>query len=153
MARYKEFRQPRTNNAKTIPFDNAEEAWFWFIMAQQARIDGARFTNGETLVPRPCEPVDILKILDGLYRRRKLLRDHLLVLRHYGRRNMPPDPRRVKEVRASVLWAEAMEALEPELIRKGIITNAKGWARRHLESMQMDFFNHNNADNERMAAE
>lgn len=66
---------------------------------------------------------------------------------------MPPDPRRVKEVRASALWAEAMEALEPVMIRKGIITNAKGWARRHLESMQMDFFNQNNSSNERMAAE
>lgn len=104
-----------------IPFRDAEEAWFWFIAAQQARADGARFTAGASLYPRPCEPLDILKVLDQLYRNRRLLRDHLLVLRHYGRRHMPPDPRRVKEQRARTLWLEAMERIEPVLVQKGIV--------------------------------
>lgn len=108
-------------NTDTVPFDTVEEAWFWFIMAQQARNDGARFIAGQTLTPRPCEPGDILKILDRLYRTRRLLRDHLLVLRHYGRRRMPPDPRRVKEMRAHKLWIEALERIEPVLIRKKIL--------------------------------
>jgi hypothetical protein len=43
--------------------DNVEEAWFWFIAAQQARVDGARFASGAGMIPRPCEPVDILNIL------------------------------------------------------------------------------------------
>ncbi len=107
------------------PFDNVEEAWFWFIAAQQARNDGARFSADCGAIQRPCEPVDILKILDGLYRQRRLLREHFLVLRHYGRRNMPPDPRRVKEARASILWKEAMERMIPVMERKGIIRKEK----------------------------
>lgn len=108
---------------QTFPFENSEEAWFWFITAQQAREDGARFIQGEALLPRPCEPIDILKVLDRLYRQRRLLMDHVLVLRHYGRRQLPPDPDRVKEMRACKLWHEAMDRLAPVLIRKGIVRN------------------------------
>lgn len=114
--------------SNTVPFETAEDAWFWFILAQQARNDGARYTAGLSLTPRPCEPTDILKILDGLYRKRRLLRDHLLVLRHYGRRQMRPDPRRVKEALADKLWREAMECIEPILIRKGIVREIKSGA-------------------------
>lgn len=106
---------------KTTPFDSAEEAWFWFIAAQQARNDGARFVAGHSTVPRPCEPIDILRILDRLYRTRRLLRDHLLVLRHYGRRQLAPDPRRIKEARSHELWLQALERLEVVFERKGII--------------------------------
>ncbi len=116
------------DNAK--PFDNVEEAWFWFIAAQQAKNDGARFTAGGGLVQRPCEPVDILKILDQLYRKRRLLRDHLLVLRHYGRRNMAPDSRRVKEARASYIWDEAMERMQEVMERKGIVTK-QSWVAKY----------------------
>ncbi len=111
----------KTIGYEANPFNNAEEAWFWFITAQQARNDGARITASNSVMQRPCEPVDILKILDQLYRKRRLLRDHLLVLRHYGRRNMPPDSRRVKEARAAVLWEEALERMTPVMERKGII--------------------------------
>lgn len=116
----KRFPKP-TNPIRSIPFDSAEEAWFWFIAAQQAREDGARFIAGAGLYPRPCEPSDILKILDRLYRNRRLIKDHFLVLRHYGRRMMAPDPRRAKEVRAYTLWREALERLEDILIKKGIV--------------------------------
>ncbi len=116
--RYTPKNQPDT---KAIPFDNAEEAWLWFILAQAAREEGARFTAGLSLVPRPCEPMDILKCLDRLYRGRRLLMDHLLVLRHYGKRQLPPDPTRIKEVRAFALWKEALERIEPVLVRKGIV--------------------------------
>lgn len=104
-----------------FPFESAEEAWFWFIAAQEARTDGARFTAGLGMLPRPCEPVDILKVVDRLYRHRRLLRDHLLVLRHYGRRRLPPDDRRVKELRAHTLWHEALERIGEVLERKGIV--------------------------------
>lgn len=57
-------------NQETTPFESVEEAWFWFITAQQAKNDGARFVAGGGLVTRPCEPVDILKILDSLHRKR-----------------------------------------------------------------------------------
>jgi hypothetical protein len=107
------------------PFENTTEAWFWFIKAQQARNEGARIQAGLSLTERPCEPSDILKILDRLYRQRMLLRDHLLVLRYYGRRQMVPDPYRVKEARAASIWKEAMNRLEPVLVRKGIVRQKK----------------------------
>ena len=103
------------------PFESAEEAWFWFIKAQDARNDGARFVMGAGLVPRSCEPTDILNILYRLYRNRLLLMDHVLVLRHYGRRQMSPDPRRVREGRAFRLWREALDKLEPALESRGIV--------------------------------
>ncbi len=118
-----------TDGAEVALFETAEEVWFWFISAQAARNDGARVTSGHGVVQRPCEPVDILKIVDGLYRQRRLQRDHLLVLRHYGQRMMAPDPRRVKEKRAHYLWSEAMERMEPILERKGII-HQDNWVRR-----------------------
>lgn len=107
--------------AAAQPFEDAEAAWFWFIQAQQARIDGARVVAGQSLVGRPCEPLDILKVLDRLYRSRLLLMEHMLVLRHYGRRMMAPDPRRVKEARAHILWREAMDRMSDVLTSKGIV--------------------------------
>lgn len=121
MSRKDPYAPRHTVTTKTTPFDNAEEAWFWFILAQEARNEGARITAGAGLVPRPCEPIDILQCLDRLHRNRRLLMDHLLVLRHYGKRQMPPDPTRVKEVRAFALWKEALERIEPVLVRKGIV--------------------------------
>lgn len=119
--------QPRTPKPQPVieatPFNTTEEAWFWFIQAQAARSEGARFSAGLGTVTRPCEPMDILKVLDRLYRQRRVLMDHLLVLRHYGRRLMPPDPRRPKEMRAHSLWVEALERLHPLLERKGIVRN------------------------------
>ncbi len=111
----------KQNETETTMFHNAEEAWFWFILAQEARNEGARFTAGLSLTTRPCEPMDILKIIERLHRNRRLLMDHILVLRHYGKRQMAPDPRRVKEVRAFSLWKEALERIEPLLVSKGIV--------------------------------
>ncbi len=116
-----EIKTENYSEIETVPFENAEEAWFWFIQAQEARNDGARFVAGQGLYPRPCEPIDILKVLDRLYRNRRLLRDHLLVLRHYGRRQIPPDEHRAKEARAYKIWMEALERLSTVLERKGIV--------------------------------
>lgn len=129
---------------EAVPFRDAEEAWFWFIAAQAARNDGARFVAGQSLYPRPCEPIDILKVLDGLYRQRRLVRDHLLVLRHYGRRHLPPDNRRAKEVRAFQLWHEALERIGAVLEKKGIVEAARQphphWAQEALlyENYRLD---------------
>ncbi len=103
------------------PFEDVQQAWFWFINANQAKNDGAQIIAGEGLVQRPCEPNDILNILNRLYRNRRLLIDHLRVLRFYGVRMMPPDPYRPKEITASKLWDEAMDMLEEIFISKGIV--------------------------------
>lgn len=103
------------------PFESAEEAWFWFIAAQNAKNDGAKFVAGAGIYQRPCEPLDILKVLDRLHRTRRLHRDHLLVLRHYGRRHMAPDKFRPKEAKAYHLWHEALDRIEEVLVAKGIV--------------------------------
>ena len=106
----------------TTPFDSAEEAWFWFIQANEARQAGARVRAGQGLVNRPCEPLDILRTLDQLYRKRRLLRDHLLVLAHYGRRQFAPDIECRREMRDHTVWREAFAVLAPVLRDKGIVT-------------------------------
>lgn len=127
-----------SSSVDTTPFASAEEAWFWFIQAQAARNDGARFSAGQGLVSRPCEPVDILKIVDRLYRQRRLLIDHLLVLRHYGRRLIAPDARRLKEMKAYSLWVEALERMTPVFERKGIVQALSPW-----HPFAPDFSQHN----------
>lgn len=104
-----------------VPFPSAEEAWFWFIQAQEAKAAGARVRAGLGLTERPCEPLDIYRAVDRLYRQRKLLRDHLHVMAHYGRRLSAPDSSRDREARAAILWAEAFEQLAPLLRQKGIV--------------------------------
>jgi hypothetical protein len=112
---------PIATTDDTQPFKNAEEAWFWFIQAQTARNEGAKIMAGAGLTPRPCEPVDIIKSLERLYRARLVTMDHVMILRHYGQRLMSPDPRRQKEARAHSLWREALERLEEILIAKRIV--------------------------------
>lgn len=132
---------PRLNYAprlqvetQTTAFQNAEEAWFWFVQNQVAKADGARISAGMALVQRPCEPVDIYKVMERLYRGRRLLMDHILVLRHYGRRMMSPDPRREKEIRAHGLWVEALERMEEVMVVKGIVEQKTfSWKRTEME--------------------
>lgn len=121
MTNRQKHRIPVIRDTQTIPFDTVEEVWFWFIAAQQARTDGARITAGQGLIERPCEPVDILKILDRLYRQRTLTMEHFMVLRFYGRRKMAPDPRRIREARSSKIWRYAMDTLESVFEDKGIL--------------------------------
>ena len=54
------------------PFRDAEEAWLWTMAALMARREGARFRANQGLIVRPCEPDDVVKCLDGLYRQRRI---------------------------------------------------------------------------------
>lgn len=116
---------------ETIPFGSAEEAWFWFIDTHQALLDGVQLRAGNALYPRPCEPIDILQTVDRLYRKRRLIIDHVLVLRHYGKRRLAPDPWRHKEARAATLWQEALDRLEDILIAKKIVVKSGGFHESH----------------------
>lgn len=113
--------RPTGSPDRCEPFRTAEDAWFWFIEAWTARCDGARIVAGAGLVARPCEPVDVLRVLERLYRQRRLVRDHIAVLGHYGRRLLPPDPRRDAEARAHAIWREALDRLGLALRAKGIV--------------------------------
>lgn len=115
------FSPPPVRFRDAVPFPSTEDAWFWFVQAHEARHAGARVRAGMAETPRPCEPVDVLRAVDRLYRQRRLIRDHLLVLAHYGRRLMAPDPRRRAEQRAHLIWREALAAIDPVLRGKGIV--------------------------------
>lgn len=105
----------------TRPFHSAEEAWFWTMAALVARRDGARILAGKGLVPRPCEPDDVVKCLDRLYRQRRVDLSHARVLRRWGERGEPPSSRDLAERRDHALWREALSRLEWPLREKGIV--------------------------------
>src|SRR4028119_2105774 len=79
--------------SRTEPSASAEEAWFWTMAALIARRDGARIVSGAGLVQRPCEPDDVVRCLDRLYRQRRIDLQHARILRIWGERQSAPDPR------------------------------------------------------------
>ena len=103
------------------PFDRAEEAWLWTMAALIARREGARYTANKGLVTRPCDPDDVVKCLDGLYRQRRIDLAHARVLRIWGERQITPSPMVAAERHDYRLWSEALERLEWPLRVKGIV--------------------------------
>jgi len=115
-------RQPRpAPEAAADPFPSVADAWFWCVQARTAQIQGARLAAGLGDRPKPCEPLDILAVVDRLYRRRRLLAEHVQVLAQYGRQLLPPDPESRRERRAAALWDEALATLAEPLREKGIV--------------------------------
>jgi hypothetical protein len=104
-----------------LPFRSAEEAWLWTMAALQARRDGVRYTANRGLVSRPCEPDDVIRCLDALYRRRRIELIHARVLRVWGDRQMPPNPAYATERLDFRLWQEALQRLDWPLRVKGIV--------------------------------
>jgi hypothetical protein len=103
------------------PFKNAEEAWLWTMAALMARREGARYTANQGRVSRPCEPDDVVKCLDGLYRRRRIDLVHARILRIWGERQAAPNPAFAGERCDWRLWREALDRLEWSLRIKGIV--------------------------------
>jgi len=66
------------------------------MSALAVRRDGARFTAHQSKIGRPCEPDDVVKCLDQLYRRRIDL-VHARILRIWGERQMAPNPSYARE--------------------------------------------------------
>jgi len=106
---------------RTEPFRNAEEAWFWTMKALIARRDDARYKANNGRTARPCEPDDVIKCLDTLYRRRRIDLVHARVMRIWGERQIPPNPICVAERSDWRLWREALDRLEWPLRVKGIV--------------------------------
>jgi hypothetical protein len=102
------------------PFRNAEQAWFWTMAALTARREGTG-RGGRTGTPRPCDPDDVVKCLDGLYRRRRIDLIHVRILRIWGERGIAPNPAYAGERSDARLWSEAIERLEWPLRVKGIV--------------------------------
>lgn len=105
----------------TQPFRDAEEAWLWTMAALIARREGARFTANKGRVSRPCEPDDVVRCLDALYRQRRVDLTHARILRIWGERQATPNPAFATERTDWHLWREALERLEWPLRMKGIV--------------------------------
>jgi hypothetical protein len=119
---------PRTNSApvyasiaKAVPFSSADEAWIWTMSALMARREGARIVAGAGTKLRPCDPDDVVKCLDRLYRHRRIDLVHARIMRIWGERGTAPDPRHLNEKADWHIWSEAMRRLDWPLRMKGIV--------------------------------
>ena len=106
---------------RTQPFRSAEEAWLWTMAALRARRDGARYTANRGAMRRPCEPDDVVRCLDALYRRRRIDLVHARILRIWGERQAAPNPAYATERCDFRLWREALDRLDWPLRAKGIV--------------------------------
>jgi hypothetical protein len=104
-------------------FASAEDAWLWTMAALTARREGARHSTNEGRLPRPCEPDDVIKCLDTLYRQRRIDLAHARVLRLWGERQTPPSPAIAAERHDHRLWVEALERLAWPLRINGIVAS------------------------------
>jgi len=105
----------------TEPFHSAEEAWFWTMAALTARREGARYTANQGRILRPCEPDDVVKCLDALYRHRRIDLTHVRIMRIWGERRVSPNPAHARERSDWRLWREAMDRLDWPLRAKRIV--------------------------------
>jgi hypothetical protein len=103
------------------PFASTEDAWHWTMAALVARRDGAGPILNIGRVARPCEPDDVVKCLDRLYRQRRIDLTHARILRIWGERQCAPDPHHPRERRDWKIWREAMERLDWPLRMRGIV--------------------------------
>ncbi|MEG3618985.1 hypothetical protein V5T82_11010 [Magnetovibrio sp. PR-2] len=104
-----------------IAFGSAEEAWFWFIRSERARMEGARLSRDASDTTRPCEPDDIYRAVMRLHQKRVIGRHHLKTLARFGWRECPPDSRVRQEQYDVQLWDDALDRLTTELKAKGIV--------------------------------
>jgi hypothetical protein len=114
-------RLPVRANPHFQPFGDAEHAWLWTMSALIARREGARYTANKGAIARPCDPDDVVKCLDTLYRQGRISLVHARVLRIWGERQMPPSPAVPAERQDCKVWAEALERLAWPLRAKGIV--------------------------------
>lgn len=104
---------------KPEPFTSAEQAWFWTMAALVARREGTSGRGPRS--NRPCDPDDVVKCLDQLYRRRRIDLVHARILRIWGERGVAPNPAYPLERCDWHQWREALDRLEWPLRVKGIV--------------------------------
>jgi hypothetical protein len=115
-------RPPVRANPHIQPFGDAEHAWLWTMSALVARREGARYSANKGAIARPCDPDDVVRCLDTLYRQGRLSLVHARVLRIWGERQMPPSHAVSAERQDCRIWAEALERLTWPLRAKGIVS-------------------------------
>lgn len=103
----------------TEPFSSTEQAWFWTMAALAARRDGTQ--GGGARTPRPCDPDDVVRCLDQLYRRRRIDLLHARILRIWGERQVAPNSAYATERHDAAVFREAIGRLDWPLRVKGIV--------------------------------
>lgn len=98
-------------------FTSAEEAWFWAMKEIAAKNAGVKLPG----LARVCAAEDIVKILDRLYRQRKIELAHARVLRIYGEKGTAPSANVSSELGDLRLWREAMYQMHVMLRAKGFL--------------------------------
>lgn len=119
--RYRKFTSRAVPEYPTAPFENAEEAWFWFVRSQKLRDQGARMGDRSVSMVRPCDPDDLYRAVVMLAKGGRIGAAHIGVLSRFGLEDRPPDPRCREEERAARLWDEALDRLSTVLRKKGIV--------------------------------
>lgn len=111
-------RRPLLSEAQ--PFRSAEAAWLWTMECIVARRGG----SGEAFgigANRPCEPDDVVKALDRLYRQRRLGLHHARIMRIWGEKGRAPLAYLTTEKADARIWSEAMRAMDTPLRARGIV--------------------------------
>ena len=103
------------------PFRTAEEAWLWTMAALTARRDGAGAAWRPDGPTRPCDPDDVVRCLDILYRNRSIELLHARILRIWGERQRAPRSDRQQQQSDWRLWYQALGQLEWVLRARGIV--------------------------------
>ena len=105
MSNVVEFRpKPPVIGAQPLP--SVADAWLWTMAALQARRDGARIVAGAGAIQRPCEPDDVVKVVDNLYRQRRITLEHARYLRIWGERQAAPN--KADNPRDHTMWTQAI---------------------------------------------
>jgi hypothetical protein len=104
-----------------MPFRTGEEAWFWTMATLLARRDGAGAAWRPAGPGRPCDPEDVVKCLDLLYRRHAIALLHARILRIYGERQTAPQASLAGQAADCQLWRQALGQLEWALRGRGIV--------------------------------
>lgn len=99
------------------PFASAEAAWRWAFGALQARQDGAGAPTGIGRSRRPCEPDDVVQVIERLHSARKITLEHARVLRRFAEAGTRPEG----NTRDARLWHAALWQLDQPLRAKGIV--------------------------------
>ena len=103
------------------PFRSAEDAWLWTMAVLLARRDGAGLAWRPDGPARPCDPEDVIRCLDTLYRQRSIELLHVRILRIWGERQRPPRANRLSQHADWRLWHQTLGQLEWTLRARGVV--------------------------------
>jgi hypothetical protein len=106
------------------PFESAEAAWLWTMSSLIGRRDGTG--SGHSAISRPCTPDDVVVALERLYRTGRVRPIHATVLRRWGEQGYAPSHADLRDAPDRQIWDQALVALEPELMARGIVRKTEG---------------------------